>query len=289
MALITSRANPKIKLIRSLHDRRRRDRTRLFLVEGLQLLEAALDAGAEVVLLAVVPQVLSADGEAAVDRAREQTGADVLEVAPDLLASISPRHCHQGVVAVARQRFSALDYLSAPPDDCFVAVKEITEPWSVGNILRTSDAVGGRGLILIGDSTDPYHPTAVRSSLGALFSQALVRASFADLAAWKRHRGWLAVGTSPGAATDYREAVYRGPVVLLMGSERVGLSAEEQAICDTMVAIPMNGRCESHHVVVATALVLYEIARQRQSQAACGTTAKGVAEVAGTLSPDSVW
>jgi TrmH family RNA methyltransferase len=282
MALITSRSNPKIKLIRSLHDRRSRHRTRLFLVEGPQLLEAALAAGAGITLLAVAPELLGAGGKAMVRRAQKHGDPALIEVTPQVLESISPRHWRPGVVAVVRQRFRTLDELDARSDDCFVAAKEIGEPWSIGTILRSGDAVGGRGVILIGDSVDPYHPTAVRASLGAAFSQLVVRASFSDLRKWKSGTGCLIVGTSPDAATDYRDARYPMPVVLLMGSERVGLSPEEQGICDQVVRIPMLGRCESHHVVVAAAIVLYEIARQREPQASYGTTAKGMARLAGS-------
>jgi len=127
------------------------------------------------------------------------------------------------------------------------------------------DAVGASGVILIGDSTDPYDPTAVRASLGAIFSQRVVKASFAQFAAWKRRHGCFVVGTSPAASADYRQIPYPTRVVLFMGSERVGLSPEQEAVCDAMVRIPMVGRCPSHHVAVATGIVLYEIFSQRRA------------------------
>ena len=254
MPLISSRANPKIKHIRSLHDRKHRDRTRLFLVEGLRLVREAAMVGGWLEQLVVAPELLGG----AEREILAGMGMPLYEVTPAVLASISPQHASDGVVAVARQRFAALDDLRPGGGECFVAMNRITQPWSIGNIVRTSDAVGAQGIILLGDSTDPYHPTAVRASLGAVFYQRIARANFRELAAWKEQRDCLLVGTSPAGDIDHREAEYRSPLVLLTGSERVGLTQDEKAACDLVVRIPMAGRCESHHVVVATALVLYE-------------------------------
>jgi len=145
-----------------------------------------------------------------------------------------------------------------------VAVDQIRHPGSLGTILRIGDAVGGAGVVLIGDSSDPYDPTAVRASLGAIFSQRLVKASFEEFAAWTKRQGCFVVGTSPAAPVDYQAISYRPPTVLFLGSDRLGLSPEQQAICDVMVSIPMIGRCDSHHVAVATAVVLYELFNQRR-------------------------
>ncbi len=259
MAVIRSRSNPKIKEMRGLLQRKHRDRTRLFLLEGWRLVQEAAEAGVEITLAAVAPGVSEEESTRAARRALERTEARVLEVTPEVLLSISPQHGHQGVVAVGRQRWQRMEEVRPGPLDCFVAVKEIREPWSIGTIARTCEAAGGRGVILVGESTDPYHPVAVRASLGMIFRQCPTRATLEEMAAWSRRRGVCIVGTSPSGETDYRKADYGRPLVLFMGSERVGLSAEEEALCEVMVRIPMAGRCESHHVAVATGIVLYEI------------------------------
>ncbi len=266
--LITSRANPYVKAIRRLTTRRHRARTRLFLVEGVRLVREALDAGAEVTTLVVAPALLSGDGARLARRVRSRSDAATLEVTPQVLSSIFPDHGEQGIAAVVRQRWHGLDSFVVTGSSCFVAVKQIRQPWSIGNIVRTCDAVAGDGVILVGHSTDPYHPAAVRASLGAVFSQPLARATLGKLADWKERTGCTVIGASPGGAEDYWEIDYRGPVALFVGSERMGLSSEEAALCDTMVRIPMAGRCESHHVAVAAGLILYEVFRQRRA----GTT-----------------
>src|SRR5207244_3679585 len=158
----------------------------------------------------------------------------------------------QGIGAVVRQRWETLEQVRWADEQCWVAVEAVQNPGNLGTILRTNAAVGGAGVILIGPTTDPYDPSAVRATLGALFSQRLVRTTAAQFAAWKERRHYQVVGTSPGAATDYRGVAYRPPVILLMGSERRGLSTEMQAICDLRLRIPMVGRCDSLNLAVAT-------------------------------------
>ena len=250
--------------------RKHRDRTRLFLVEGWKLVGQAVEEGVEIVRLVVAPELLTGESAGSVQRLIGRSGAPMLEVAPEVLLSISPQHGRQGIAAVARQRWGRLEDIAPGAEDCYVAVKEIREPWSIGTILRTCEAVGGRGVILVGESTDPYHPVAVRASLGAVFSQCVVKASLGELGVWARRHGVCVVGTSPAGEADYREGVYPRPLVLFMGSERVGLSAEEAAVCDVMVRIPMVGRCESHHVAVATGVALYEIFNERRGDHGAG-------------------
>jgi TrmH family RNA methyltransferase len=260
--LITSRHNQQIMRLRSLLLRKHRDQTRLFLVEGAQLVTEAAQMGAEIETLVVSPGLLSALGRRAAAAAEERRPAHRIQVTPEVMASISPRHGADGVVAVARQRWLRLDDLDPAIAPSWVAVNRIGQPWSIGTIIRICAAVGGGGVILIGDSTDPYDPVAVRASLGTIFSQRLVKAGLQELAAWKQRHGCRVIGTSPAAAADYQEIAYQPPVVVFMGSERIGLSPDQQAICDAMVSLPMPGRCESHHVAVATGIVLYEALSQ---------------------------
>jgi TrmH family RNA methyltransferase len=145
-----------------------------------------------------------------------------------------------------------------------VALDAIQYPGNLGTILRTCDATGAAGVILLGATSDPYDPESVRASVGAIFSLQLARASPAEFAAWKRERGISVAGTSPAAALDYRAAAYAPPVVLLMGCERSGLPPALQALCDVLVRIPMVGRSDSLNLAVATSLMLYEVFRQRR-------------------------
>jgi TrmH family RNA methyltransferase len=257
--VISSRSNPRVKALRALRDRRERDRTGLFFAEGHGVLRAALDSGAEIVEAVVAPARLK-PADASLAEALAGRGVPLLEVTPEVYDSLSFREETEAVGAVVRQRW---ERLADAGRRCWVALHDIQHPGNLGTIIRTNDAMGGDGVILSGRSTDPYHPIAVRGSLGAVFSQRIVRATQDELAAWAKASGCTVIGTSPVGDRDYREVDYRAPVVLLGGNERIGISEEQIALCDAVVRIPMAGRVESLNLAIATALVLYEVFRQQ--------------------------
>jgi len=262
--LISSRANAQIKRLRRLRDRREREATGLFLVEGLRLALAAAESSAEIGALVLAPALLSREAKISLAGIQETAGVQSLEVTPEVFEAVSPQGVGEGVAVVARQRWEPLTDLRISEKSLWVAVNQVQHPGSLGTILRTLDAVGGEGMIVLGNSADPYDPTAVRASLGAIFTQRLVKANFGEFAAWKQKHGYRVVGASPSAETDYRATDYRLPLILLLGGERGGLSADQQSVCDQVVSIPMAGRVDSHHVAVAAALVLYEAVRHQQ-------------------------
>jgi TrmH family RNA methyltransferase len=264
---ITSRVNPTIKELRRLSERRERDATGLFYVEGFRVVQEAFAVRAEdVTALVAAPELLTREEQRWLEQAARRAGVRTLEVTPEVMGVLFTRHDPQGAAAVLRQRWEQLEEVRLGDETCWVALSEVQHPGSLGTILRVSDAVGGGGAILIGPSTDPHDPTAARASLGAVLSQRLVRASLEQFAAWEQEHGYAVVGTSPAAAVDYHAFRYPHPVVVLMGSERVGLSDEERGLCDEVVRIPMVGRVESHHLIVATSVVLYEVFNQRRGQ-----------------------
>jgi RNA methyltransferase, TrmH family len=140
----------------------------------------------------------------------------------------------------------------------------VADPGNLGTILRTNDAVGGRGVVLLDHSTDPYDPTAARASIGALFSQRLVKAGLDEFAEWKHRQSVPLVGTSGAAQADYQDYRYPQALVVLMGSEREGLDEKHLRLCDQVVRIPMVGRSDSLNLAVATAVVLYEVFNQKR-------------------------
>jgi len=254
--LITSPANPRIKAIRSLRTRRERDRTGLFFIEGYHITAEALELGATVEQLIIAPDLLPTEVQTLAAQLR-RTGVDCLEVSAPVFESISSRDGPQGIGAVLRQRWMPLAQCVGAGR--WVALEAVQYPGNLGTILRTCDATGCTGVILLGEATDPYDPVAVRASTGAVISQTLVRASQAEFATWARRHQMLVVGTSPAATASYQEVRYRDPLVVCMGSERGGLSPAQQALCDMVVRIPMAGRRDSLNVAVATAVMLYAI------------------------------
>ncbi|HVN56245.1 MAG TPA: RNA methyltransferase [Anaerolineaceae bacterium] len=262
---ITSLSNSKIKWIRKLKERRHRDEAGLYWIEGLRIVAEAVQLDADLDTLIVAPELVTSQfGRELIDKMAAR-GVPLLEVSSDVFKSFSLKEGPQGIAALVRQHVEPLEGLSVNCD--WVALDSIADPGNLGTILRTNDAVGGAGLILLDHSTDPFDPTCVRASMGALFSQRLVRASLAQFSEWKRANHVHLVGTSGGAARDYTEVEYPQSLVLLMGNERQGLSEEAIRFCDQMVAIPMRGRSDSLNLAIATAIILYQIFNQHRGRA----------------------
>ena len=259
---IASLRNPRIKLIGSLEGRKARDETGLFLAEGVRMVAEAARARADVETLVLAPELLTHPLGLDVVEALGRRGVPRLEVTADVFRGISRRANPKGLAAVVRQLWAPLEGLQLAGDRFALALSEVADPGNLGTIVRTCDAVGTAGVVLIGDATDPYHPTALSASTGAIFSQRLAKTTFADFAGWARGHGYRIVGTSPASGCDYREVSYERPLVLLMGGESLGLPSDQQAACDLLVTIPMVGRASSLNLAVATGLMLYEVFRE---------------------------
>lgn len=257
--IITSRNNPQIKKIRSLLKRSERERTGLALVEGLRLVTEALRYPQCVRQLIVAPELLKSQHGQALLQDQRQKGLPCLSVSTEVFQCFALKDNPQGIVAVISQRWEQLEHVKLSTGDCWVALEAVQNPGNLGTILRTCDATGCRGVFLLDHATDAYDPIALRASMGAIFSQRLVKTSFQAFADWKQRYHYPVVGASDAAVLNYRQADYPSPVILLMGSERQGLSSEQQAVCDLMVGIPMRGSSDSLNVSIATAIVLYEI------------------------------
>ncbi len=261
---ITSLQNERVKLIRSLEMRKVRRETGLFVAEGASVLMTAREAG-------WVPRMLvflAGSAQAGVARElltwAEAAGAECLEVSPAVLAKLAAKDNPQTMLGVFEQRWAAEPAAERLAQDAlWLALEAIRDPGNLGTIIRTADAVAAAGVILVGTSCDPYSHEAVRASMGSIFNVPLVRMSaerfLALVAAWEGD----VVGTHLSGREDFRAVRYRAPTLLAMGSEGPGLSAELAAACSRLVKIPMAGSLDSLNLAVATALMLYEIRKDR--------------------------
>jgi TrmH family RNA methyltransferase len=255
--------DPCLARLHQLRQREVRDRHSLFLIDGLRPVAQALQLQAQFESVIICPQLLTHPvGHRALRQCREQ-GIPIVALTPELYCNLSAAEEPQGIGAVIRQWWEPLHGIRPSRGLCWIAVESVQFPGNLGTMIRTSEAVGAAGLILIGDSADPYDPSTLRASMGALFNQRLVRTSQREFAEWKRRRQCTLVGTSLAATADYRSVAYPRPAILLMGSEKQGLSESMQALCDLKVRIPMVGRSDSLNVAVAAGLVLYELFYQR--------------------------
>lgn len=255
---ITSLANDTVKAVRALHMRKVRDESERFLAEGLKIVIEALDQG-------FAPRVLMHSREAdhpLLERAARETlkaGGEVIEVTREILEKVSRRDNPQTVVAVFEQRYAALDAIDPTSAACFVALEQVRDPGNLGTIVRTADAAGCGGVILIGDTVDPFSVEAVRATMGSIFAVPLARATREAFLAWRKRWPGSVVGTLLTATIGYRDAPAKKPALLLMGPEQAGLSAELAAACDVNVKIPMRGRADSLNLSVATGIMIYAL------------------------------
>ena len=259
--LVTSPANPEIKRIRGLALRKKREEEKLFVAEGLRHVTEALEAGWPLETLVYQAEAAERPKLAEALAATRSAGGLCLEVTEAVLSKMTKRDNPQMVVGVLRQRWQALENLR--PGKLWIALETVRDPGNLGTILRTADAVAADGVILIGETCDPYSPEAVRASMGSIVRVPLVRATLDQFLAWRA--GWpgLVVGTHLSVQADYREVSYAAPVLLLMGNEQAGLTEAAAAACDRLVRIPMAGGADSLNLSVATAVMLFEIARDR--------------------------
>jgi TrmH family RNA methyltransferase len=259
---ISSAANPLVKRIRMLGDRRHRRREGAFIVEGIQPVWRAVEAGWEIEALVVSPDLAGSRPAAEMIAAQEARGVRVARLTSDLFARLSDRESPAGLAAIVRSRHAGLRDLAVGADSVFVALHRIGNPGNLGTIIRTVDAVGGAGVILIGDTTDPTAPAAVKASMGSLFAVAVAHVpDDGAFLGWATAHGIQVLATSGRADTDHWSAGYRPPLVIVLGSEGEGLPARLLEGADLRIRIPMTGTAESLNVAVAAGVMLYEVRR----------------------------
>ena len=259
---ITAYSNPLIKRVRSLREKRHRRAEGLFLAEGLRILTEARETGR-------LPHYLffardSADHPLvrALIADVETAGGEAIETTPDILSKLSGKDNPQAVVGVFAEFAATLASIDRATAPIWLVAERLRDPGNLGTILRTGDAVGAGGLILIGDCVDPFSVEAVRASMGALFTVPVVQAEWGDFLGWLRAGPGQLIGLSLDTDRDYRAAVYRSPCFLLTGNEAQGMPDDYAAACDLLVKIPMRGKADSLNAAVATAVMAYEVLAQ---------------------------
>jgi len=259
---VTSLSNPIVKDIKALSDKKHRDETKSFMAEGLKLVIDALELGFEIRTLVYAKNVKDKPQVVQAATKTVARGGLVLEVSEKVLSSITRRDNPQMVVGIFTQRWTSLRDLKPKADETYVALDRVRDPGNLGTIIRTADAAGASGVILLGETTDPYSMETVRATMGSVFALPLVKASPADFLAWKKGAGVSVVATHLAGAVDYRTIDYRKkPVVLLMGNEQAGLPDALASEADALARIPQAGLADSLNLAIATGIMLFEARR----------------------------
>jgi len=263
--LITSTANETIKQIRKLRDRKYRDLRASAYVEGIRIVVEAIQQQVEIERILVDESFPSTPGHEEILDLIQIKGIEITDVSDEVFRSLSLKEGPQGISAVVKQKWTSINQVSRQMEGLWVCLWEVADPGNLGTILRTMDGVNATGLILAGNCTDPYDPSAIRASMGAIFTKTLVKSNLEEVVQLINQNNLFSVGTSDSARVNYREIKYSRDMMLVMGSERQGLPQELQAICNEVVALPMLGSCDSLNLAVATGVILYEILNQYQT------------------------
>lgn len=263
---ITSAANPLVKRIRLLASRKHRREQGAFVVAGTGPVWRAITAGWPIEALVIDADLRAGSRAATMVAEQEAAGVRVARLTSDLFERLSTRDGPAGVAAIVASRTQTLRDLAVPENAVFVALHQIGNPGNLGTVIRTADAAGAAGVILIGDSTDPYAPAAVKASMGSLFAVSLAHAPAAtDFLAWTTVNGISVLATSDRADTTHWEATYRPPLAVLLGSEGDGLPGELLESAAQRIRIPMAGTADSLNLAAAAAIMLYETRRPQAS------------------------
>lgn len=257
---ITSASNPLIKALKSLHAKKGRTETGLFLAEGARLAREAADLGIWPQVLAFSRGAFERPAIASLITEAEGRGVRCIETNDANLAAIAKRDNPQTLIGAYRQELAALGNLDG---ELIIALEGVRDPGNLGTIIRTADSIGAGGVVLVDASCDPFAVEAVRASMGSIFAVKLARASFEELLAFKRARGARLVGASLKGSVLGDQAGAPARTVLLMGNEQSGLAAEMETACDVLARIPMRGRADSLNLAVATAVLAYDLWRRR--------------------------
>lgn len=256
---ITSMQNQTLKNVRALEQRKTRKEKGLFLAEGLKVIATAQDCNwAPKILIFEEGTAERGISRQLVDWALDM-GAEVIEVPYDLMGRLSSRDNPQSMMAVFEQRWRQLPP-NAREDEFWIGLEEVRDPGNLGTIIRTADAAGASGVILIGTCCDAYSLESVRATMGSVFAMPIARASTDAFVEWRK-KVWhgRVIATHLEASDDYRREYGQGPHMLLMGSEGPGLTDKLVKLATHKVKIPMKGMADSLNLSVATGLMIYKI------------------------------
>ena len=233
-----------------------------FFLEGTRIVVEAIRTPDCLQQLIVARELLSsAKAKEAVDMA-DKNHIPVIDVSSEVFHSLSGKDGPQGLAAVGLQKWFSVENLDSSINGIWIALYQVADPGNLGTILRTLDGMGGVGVFLLDHCTDPYDPSSIRASMGTIFSKKIIRIQSDDFIDWVKKNSIMLIGTSDSAAGNYHDCHYPENMVLIMGSEREGMTTNLENACASIVSIPMKGSADSLNLAVASSIILYEIARQ---------------------------
>jgi TrmH family RNA methyltransferase len=260
---ITSVTNPRVKLLVKLRNRRARDESGVFLVEGFRELTRALDRELSLREIYFCPELFLGNNEEALIERAVAAGAEPVELGSEAFHKVSYRDRPEGLIGLADQFPATLGRLSLASNPLILVVESIEKPGNLGTMLRTADAAGVDAVIVCEPTTDPFNPNVVRASLGCLFLVPLAIATTPETIFWLTERGIRTFAATPAASLPHWQADFRGPAAIAIGSEQYGLTETWLREASERIRIPMGGAIDSLNAAMAAGVVLFEAVRQR--------------------------
>ena len=262
MEIIKSRQNEKIRLARSLKQRKKREDEKRYLIEGLFHLGEALEAKAKLDFVLVAPPLIRNEFGQKLLGELEKSSVALFEIDEQMLDELSLREKSSGFLGVGESQYFSLEDVDMQSAQRLLALIAPQNPGNVGSVLRSIDAFGVDGILLLDGGVDAYHPAAIRAGMGAHFWKKIIRASFEDFIGWANKNAVQIIGSSAKGGIDLKQVKIKKPYTLLMGSEREGLSQEQLAQCQTVISLPMQGRSTSLNLSVAAGIMLFALENQ---------------------------
>ncbi|MCJ8329638.1 MAG: RNA methyltransferase [Lentisphaeria bacterium] len=250
----------KNRIARLQNDLGFREKTGLFFVEGIRHFIQLVDNDFNFDLIIYSEKLTTAALARKLLRQQRRAGIPVLPVSPEQFRLISKAKHASGIAAIAKQRWAILPSKST---HCWVLVDRVRADGNLGTLIRSAEAFGADGFIFINKQTDPYCPSVLRASMGAVFNQQIIHATMPQLQAWLKAETIQVIGASPIGQSMLHNFRFSTKTLMLIGEERHGLSDRQKTICQELVQIPMIGQADSFNLGIAGSLFLYENMRQK--------------------------
>lgn len=253
--------DPFAEIHRLQFDRSYRDSRGCFYIEGVRNFVEAVDNQLEISRIIYSDKLLIVPLARKLVRQLRRSGIPTQRVTPEEFRSVSQTKRASGVGAIVRQRWQSLDDVWPLQGLCWIVLEQVRYAGNLGTLIRSSEAVGGAGFILLGDIVDPFSPIVMRATMGAIFRQSFVRTTVAQLKKWILTYGAVTIGASAEGPIDFHSFNFPKGSLLVLGEERQGLTTQQYNLCDYVVRIPMEGKADSLNLGVAGSLLMYEVYR----------------------------
>lgn len=268
MELISSRSNKTIKYLKSLSLARNRQKDGKFLIEGVRIIEEAMERAGCIEMLIITPHASTDDRAAALVESARERGIETLWVADRVADYISDTRTNQGVLALVKPVDFTDEDLESGQIPLVVVAHMLQDPGNLGNIIRVSEAAGVGGVVTTPGTVDLYNPKALRSTMGSIFRLPSMRTeSLEEFVSVYKAKGYKVVAAMVSAKTHYFDYDFSKPTILLLGQEGTGLPLEACALTDMQISIPMATMMDSLNVASAASVLIYEAVRQKLSAA----------------------